>query len=59
MELVRAGWAPYFVKYGRSVRFDARFVAALAFAAVVLVYVVLDRTPDWGLLGFAGPWYFN
>lgn len=29
-ELVRAGWAPYFVKYGRSVRFDARFVAAQA-----------------------------
>jgi len=29
-------------------------VAALLFAAVVLVYVVLDRTPDWGLLGFAG-----
>lgn len=28
--------------------------ASLAFAAVVLVYVVLDRTPDWGLLGFAG-----
>ena len=29
-------------------------VGALLFAAVVLVYVVLDRTPDWGLLGFAG-----
>lgn len=29
-------------------------VASLLFAAVVLVYVVLDRTPDWGLLGFAG-----
>ncbi len=28
--------------------------ASLLFAAVVLVYVVLDRTPDWGLLGFAG-----
>ena len=28
--------------------------ASLAFALVVLVYVVLDRTPDWGLLGFAG-----
>ncbi len=28
-------------------------VASLLFAAVVLVYVVLDRTPDWGLLGFA------
>ena len=27
--------------------------ASLLFAAVVLVYVVLDRTPDWGLLGFA------
>ncbi|GAA1912632.1 hypothetical protein [Nocardioides hwasunensis] len=32
----------------------ALIVASLAFAAVVLVYVVLDRTPDWGLLGFAG-----
>lgn len=29
-------------------------VASLLFAAVVLVYVALDRTPDWGLLGFAG-----
>lgn len=28
--------------------------ASLAFAAVVLVYVALGRTPDWGLLGFAG-----
>ncbi|HEU4337100.1 MAG TPA: hypothetical protein VFR45_07310 [Nocardioides sp.] len=28
-------------------------VASLLFAAVVLVYVVLDRTPDWGLLGLA------
>ena len=28
-------------------------VASLLFAAVVLVYAVLDRTPDWGLLGFA------
>ena len=28
--------------------------ASLAFAAVVLLYVVLDRTPDWGLLGLAG-----
>jgi hypothetical protein len=26
---------------------------SLAFAAVVLLYVVLDRTPDWGLLGLA------
>ena len=29
-------------------------VASLLFAVVVLVYVALDRTPDWGLLGFAG-----
>lgn len=29
-------------------------VGSLLFAAVVLVYVALDRTPDWGLLGFAG-----
>lgn len=28
--------------------------ASLVFALVVLVYVVLDRTPDWGLLGLAG-----
>ena len=28
-------------------------VASLLFAAVVLVYVGLGRTPDWGLLGFA------
>ncbi len=27
---------------------------SLAFAAVVLVYVALNRTPDWGLLGLAG-----
>ena len=27
---------------------------SLAFAAVVLVYVALGRTPDWGLLGLAG-----
>ena len=32
----------------------ALVVASLAFAAVVLVYVALGRTPDWGLLGFAG-----
>jgi hypothetical protein len=32
----------------------ALVVASLAFAAVVLVYVALDRTPDWGLLGLAG-----
>jgi len=32
----------------------ALLVASLAFAVVVLVYVALDRTPDWGLLGFAG-----
>ncbi len=32
----------------------ALLAASLAFAAVVLVYVALDRTPDWGLLGFAG-----
>ena len=31
----------------------ALIIASLAFAAVVLVYVVLDRTPDWALLGFA------
>ncbi|MFO0933513.1 MAG: thermonuclease family protein [Planctomycetota bacterium] len=30
--LLRAGWAPYFVKYGRSPRFDARFKAAQAAA---------------------------
>ena len=29
-------------------------VASLIFAAVVLVYVAIDRTPDWGLLGAAG-----
>jgi hypothetical protein len=28
--------------------------ASLAFAVVVLVYVALGRTPDWGLLGLAG-----
>jgi hypothetical protein len=28
-------------------------IGSLLFAAVVLVYVVLDRTPDWGLLGLA------
>lgn len=28
--------------------------ASLAFALVVLGYVALARTPDWGLLGFAG-----
>lgn len=27
--------------------------ASLAFAALVLAYVALARTPDWGLLGFA------
>ncbi|MCW2738836.1 hypothetical protein [Nocardioides sp.] len=32
----------------------ALICASLAFAAVVLVYVALARTPDWGLLGFAG-----
>lgn len=32
----------------------ALVAASLAFALVVLVYVALDRTPDWGLLGFAG-----
>ncbi len=31
----------------------ALIYASLAFAAVVLVYVALARTPDWGLLGFA------
>ena len=31
----------------------ALIVASLVFAAVVLVYVALARTPDWGLLGFA------
>ena len=32
----------------------ALIYASLAFAAVVLVYVALARTPDWGLLGLAG-----
>lgn len=32
----------------------ALIAASLAFAVVVLVYVALARTPDWGLLGFAG-----
>ena len=32
----------------------ALIAASLLFAAVVLVYVALARTPDWGLLGFAG-----
>ena len=32
----------------------ALIAASLAFAAVVLGYVVLARTPDWGLLGLAG-----
>ena len=32
----------------------ALIAASLAFTLVVLVYVALDRTPDWGLLGFAG-----
>ncbi len=31
----------------------ALIVAALLFAVVVLAYVVLDRTPDWALLGLA------
>ena len=31
----------------------ALLAASLVFAAVVLVYVALGRTPDWGLLGFA------
>lgn len=29
-------------------------VASLVFSAVVLVYVALDRTPDWTLLAMAG-----
>ncbi len=28
-------------------------VASLVFAVLVLGYVALNRTPDWGLLGFA------
>lgn len=32
----------------------ALIYTSLAFAAVVLVYVAMGRTPDWGLLGFAG-----
>ena len=32
----------------------ALIAASLAFTLVVLVHVALDRTPDWGLLGFAG-----
>lgn len=32
----------------------ALIYGSLAFAAVVLVYVALARTPDWGLLGLAG-----
>ena len=32
----------------------ALIYASLAFAAVVLVYVALARTPDWGLLALAG-----
>ena len=32
----------------------ALIAASLAFTLVVLVYVALDRTPDWGLLGLAG-----
>lgn len=32
----------------------ALIAASLLFAVVVLVYVALDRTPDWALLGFAG-----
>jgi endonuclease YncB( thermonuclease family) len=28
VEIVRQGWSPYFVKYGRSKRFDAAFAAA-------------------------------
>ena len=32
----------------------ALITASLVFAAVVLVYVALARTPDWALLGFAG-----
>ena len=32
----------------------ALIAASLLFAVVVLVYVALARTPDWGLLGFAG-----
>ena len=32
----------------------ALIAASLAFTVVVLIYVALARTPDWGLLGFAG-----
>lgn len=32
----------------------ALVAASLVFAVVVLGYVALARTPDWGLLGFAG-----
>ncbi|MDR7253173.1 hypothetical protein J2X46_002158 [Nocardioides sp. BE266] len=32
----------------------ALIAASLAFTLVALAYVALDRTPDWGLLGFAG-----
>ena len=32
----------------------ALIAGSLVFALVVLVYVALARTPDWGLLGLAG-----
>jgi hypothetical protein len=32
----------------------ALIAASLAFALVVLVYVAINRTPDWGLLALAG-----
>lgn len=37
-----------------SVLSYAVIAAALLFSVVVLVYVGLDRIPDWGLLGLAG-----
>ena len=46
--LVRGGWAPYFVKYGRSLRFDARFVAAQDAARVAGV----------GIWGREGPAHY-
>ncbi len=46
--LLRAGWAPYFVKYGRSLRYDARLRAAQAAARA-------DRLGIWGRRGRALP----
>ena len=56
-ELIRAGLSPYFVKYGRSKRFDARFSAAMKEAQAAKRGIFGDAVKHYPDYAERFPWW--